>query len=113
MVLGRSIGTGPATYLASQYDVSALVLIAPFTSIRDLAKEVSGKLLQYMVSDRFRNIDIVSSVKCPTFIVHGQKDTLVPLQQAEDLYYKCGGLSTLITPAEMDHNNFDFMKDLI
>lgn len=79
MLLGRSIGTGPATFLASQNPVSTLVLIAPFTSVRDLAKDVSGKLLQYIVSDRFRNIDLISSVKCPTFIVHGQKDTLVPL----------------------------------
>ncbi len=78
-----------------------------------MAKEISGKLLQFIVSDRFRNIDLIAKVTCPTFIVHGEKDTLVPLKHSEDLHYACGGPSALITPKDMDHNNFDFMRDLI
>lgn len=45
ILFGKSIGSGPATYLASQYKACALLLLAPFTSIRDMAKEISGKLL--------------------------------------------------------------------
>lgn len=91
----------------------SLLLLSAFTSIRDLAKDISGKLLQYLITDRFRNIDLITQVKSPTFIVHGMKDTLVPLKHAEELHYKCGGPCALITPADMDHNSFDFMKDLI
>ncbi len=80
MVFGRSIGSGPATYLASKAKVCSLVLLAPFKSIRDAAKVTAGNLLKFVISDRFRNIDLIEKVTSPTFIVHGKKDTLVPLR---------------------------------
>ncbi|CDW88352.1 UNKNOWN [Stylonychia lemnae] len=113
VLCGRSIGSGPATYLASKYLVSCLMLIAPFTSIRDMAKQISGRVFQYFITDRFRNKDYIKRVKCPTFILHGQKDTLIPLKQSEYLHFKCGGPCALVTPREMDHNQFDIINDLI
>jgi abhydrolase domain-containing protein 17 len=71
ILFGRSIGTGPASYLASRNEPCALLLMSPFTSIRDIVKEAAGKYLSYAICDRFRNIDVINSVKCPTFIVHG------------------------------------------
>ena len=32
-LFGRSIGTGPATYLAAKYHVACLILMSPYTSI--------------------------------------------------------------------------------
>jgi len=34
IIVGRSLGTGPATEIASKHAVGALVLISAFTSIR-------------------------------------------------------------------------------
>eukprot|EP00347_Sterkiella_histriomuscorum_P000199 403376797 len=113
ILFGRSIGSGPVTYIASQYKVCALVLLSPFTSIRDMAKQISGRMLQFLVNDRFRNIDLIQKVKSPTFILHGQKDTLIPLRQSEELHFRCGGPCALVTPKDMDHNNFDYINDLI
>lgn len=39
IVCGRSIGSGPACYLASQYKPVSLVLISPHTSIRGIVKD--------------------------------------------------------------------------
>ena len=87
--------------------------MSPFKSIRDIVKEQAGKYLQYLISDRFRNIDIIDQVRCPTFIVHGQRDTLIPCTHSHELYMKCGGPCALILPQDMDHNEFDFNEDLI
>jgi hypothetical protein len=57
ILFGRSIGTGPAAYLASKKNPCALLLMSPFTSIRDIVKESAGKLLSFLINDRFRNID--------------------------------------------------------
>jgi len=42
LVVGRSMGTGAATYLASKRKIGALVLISPFTSIIDLIRDRAG-----------------------------------------------------------------------
>jgi len=34
IIMGRSIGSGPATFVASKYKVGSLVLISAFTSLR-------------------------------------------------------------------------------
>lgn len=113
MIFGRSIGTGPATLLASKNNPAALLLMSPFTSIKNIIKESSIKYLSFLVQDRFKNVEIISRVSCPTFLVHGKKDTLISYRHSQELYCRCGGPSSLIIPKEMDHNTFDFIDDLI
>jgi fermentation-respiration switch protein FrsA (DUF1100 family) len=69
--------------------------------------------LQYVMSDRFRNIDAIAEVTCPTFLVHGQQDQLIPFEHSQSLFKKCKGTTTLTLPRMMDHNEFDFVEDLI
>ena len=71
ILFGRSIGGGPATLVASKRNPCALLLMSPFKSLRDVIRETAGRFLQYLVNDRFRNIDNIKNVKCPTFLVHG------------------------------------------
>lgn len=62
IVFGRSIGSGPATYLASVKNPGMLVLMSPFTSIIDVAGSLIGKWVKFMVSDVFRNVDLMENV---------------------------------------------------
>lgn len=78
ILFGRSIGSGPATLVSSLWNPCALLLMSPFTAIRDIVKEQAGSLTQYAICDHFRNIDLINKVHCPTFFVHGQKDRLIP-----------------------------------
>ena len=86
IVFGRSIGSGPATYLASKREVGALVLMSAFTSIRAVVKDFVGKFAQYVIMERFNNLETIANVKCPTFLVHGQKDNLIPYNHSEELH---------------------------
>lgn len=88
IVFGRSIGSGPATWLASKREVGILVLMSAFTSIRGVVRDLAGKLIQYFVKERFNNLENIAKVKCPTFLVHGLKDTLIPYKHSQDLYSK-------------------------
>jgi fermentation-respiration switch protein FrsA (DUF1100 family) len=69
--------------------------------------------LQYLISDRFRNIDQMPNVRCPTFFVHGQRDQLIGFNHSQEMLLKCGGPVSIVLPRLMDHNEFDFMEDLI
>ena len=71
LIFGRSIGSGAATHIAATFNPGALALMSPFTSIKDLVKTLIGKAAVFLVKDRFRNIDKIVNVNCPTFIVHG------------------------------------------
>jgi fermentation-respiration switch protein FrsA (DUF1100 family) len=56
--------------------------MSPYTSIKNVVKSKVGWLLSTMVAEHFDNLKMMSSVLCPTFIVHGQKDSLIPFDHA-------------------------------
>jgi hypothetical protein len=63
IVLGRCIGSGPATFLAEKYNPGSLVLISPFKSIKAAVKSIFDKikfgwLFEKMVSERYHYIDL-------------------------------------------------------
>ena len=112
VLFGRSIGTGPATWLASQKKIGALLLMSGYTSIRAVARSIAGNVLMYFIKDRFRNIDWIKNVTIPVFIVHGQSDTLIPFEQSVALHKNCAAPCYLLLPETMNHNEFDFFDDL-
>lgn len=69
-IFGRSIGSGPATYLASQRICKMLILFSPYTSIREVATD-HVSILGYLVKNRFNNFEHIKKVSVPVFIIHG------------------------------------------
>lgn len=110
---GRSIGSGPSTHVARYRGLGCLFLMSPYTSIKDVVESVAGKLAKKLVADRFRNIDNMPYITCPTLIIHGVVDTLIPYSHSQELQVMCAGISQLILPKEMDHNFFDYYDDLL
>lgn len=116
VLFGRSMGSGPATHLASKYPAFTLLLMSPYTSIKDVARSFLGKLsflITPLVHERFRNIDAIKHAKCPLFLLHGEQDTLIPPSHARELLENCPTLAYLELAKAMDHNEFDFIGDLI
>uniref|UniRef100_A0A7S3IA79 Serine aminopeptidase S33 domain-containing protein n=1 Tax=Fabrea salina TaxID=342563 RepID=A0A7S3IA79_9CILI len=111
-LFGRSIGSGPATWLAANRNPGVLLLMSAYTSIGAVVKNVAGSFARFLVKERFRNIDLMPQVTCPCFLVHGQQDSLIPYEDSQQLADKCSGPCSLILPKDMDHNEFDFFDDL-
>ena len=87
IVYGRSLGTGLATYLASNNNPRQLILETPYYSLSDVAKHrfpmfPNNKLLRY----DFPSYKFVQNVKCPISIFHGTDDTVVPYVSGEKLF---------------------------
>lgn len=66
-----------------------------------------------MIAERFRNIDAIANVSCPTFILHGMKDTMVKFAHSQLLCDACGGPTFLLLPENMDHNSLDVIGDFV
>lgn len=116
ILFGRSMGSGPATYLASKNQAYSLLLMSPYTSIKDVSRSLLGKLsflLTPIVYERFRNIDMMKDAKCPVFFLHGLRDRLIPHSHTMDLNQACPMVSFMHLPPNMDHNEFDFIDDLV
>lgn len=72
IIVGRSLGSGPAVHLASVRSCMMLVLISPYKSIRSLATDLAS-VFGYLVKERFRNKKQIVKVNSPVFILHGMK----------------------------------------
>ena len=114
IVMGRSIGTGPAIQVAAVKRPCALLLLSPFTSIKGIIQSVSTKFLKLFVKERFNNTEIIKKVKCPTLIVHGKADKLIPHTHSEELAKNCGYTNCVLKmPLRMSHNEFELRNDVL
>ena len=82
VVVGLSIGAGPAAYLASQRPISGLILVTPFDSLAALAREhypwaPVGLLLRH----RMQVADALASSSAPVAIISAERDTVVPARR--------------------------------
>jgi pimeloyl-ACP methyl ester carboxylesterase len=108
ILFGRSMGTGPSSYLSTIRQPHSVLLMSPYTSIKDAARSLLGwaSFLSVIVYEKFRNIDMIKKAKCPIFFLHGQKDVLIPHSHSQALHSVCPTECFLHMPADMDHNEF-------
>lgn len=66
-----------------------------------------------IVKERFDNLSAIKKARCPTLIIHGQADKLIPESHSVELHKSCGGPSKLIMPQYMTHNDFDLNSDIV
>jgi fermentation-respiration switch protein FrsA (DUF1100 family) len=108
-VLGRSIGSGPATYLAVKHQgLAGLILESPFSSIDDAA---AGSWvfriypLGLMLRTHFDNLSRIASVRAPLLIVSGTVDTLTPTWMAENIFARAHQPKQLYLVPDAGHND--------
>ena len=85
-IIGRSLGTGIATYLASKRDVLKLALITPFDSIQNVAQ---GRYpmypMSFLLKDKYNSLKNVPKIKAQTLILIAQNDKIIKRKQSLNL----------------------------
>ena len=104
ILIGRSLGSGIATKIASEYKIKGLILISAYTSIREAAKYKVGGLLSKFVGNMFRTIDIIDKVECPILFIHGSRDDVIPCNMSIELHKKATAPKELKLNPTMSHN---------
>jgi pimeloyl-ACP methyl ester carboxylesterase len=105
-VVGRSLGSGVAVYVASSRPVSRLVLITPFSSIQELAaRQFPIFPVRWLLLDKYESWRFALSVTAPTLIIAADHDEIVPLASTELLrsHFK-GGLASMVVLPGSGHN---------
>ena len=81
IVLGRSVGGGPSTYLAETHPVAGLVLQSTFLSTYRVMTRYP--LLPF---DKFPNIRRIKKLHIPILVIHGTRDGVIPFHHGEGLF---------------------------
>ncbi len=85
-VIGRSLGTGVATYLALQRGVDRLVLIEPFDSVVNVARAAYPIFpVKFMLKDRYDSAGRAGSITAKTLIIVAGRDEVIPGWSTERL----------------------------
>ncbi len=88
-VIGRSLGSGVATYLASKREISKLALITPFDSIESIAQEMFPIYpMSLLLRDKYKSIDRVNNITANTLILMAENDKTVTSQHTKNLANK-------------------------
>ena len=114
VLVGESIGTGVAVQMATERDVGAVILDAPFTSTVDLAAAVYWMFpVRLFMWDRYENLDKIGKVRAPVMVLHGTADAIIPVEmgrrildaaaeQKQGVFPDGAGHSGLAGPAAAD-----------
>ena len=113
-IFGRSIGSAPASYLASKRNPGGLFLISAFTSIKDVVNNHSFNLGGIFIKRSFETTKYINNVRCPVLLIHGAKDTLIPFEQSKSLYKQIKSeKKEYFLRDDMTHNKYKLYEDII
>jgi fermentation-respiration switch protein FrsA (DUF1100 family) len=98
ILLGHSLGSGPAVLLATRHKAAALVVFGAFTSIPEAAADRYPYLpVRLVVAIQFNSLARIGGVHMPVIIAHSRADTLVPYAHALKLFAAANQPKHLIT----------------
>jgi uncharacterized protein len=84
---GFSLGTGVAVALAAGQPVGKLILEAPYTSVADVAAlRFPFVPVRWLMRDQFRSDQRIAQVTAPLLIMHGARDSTIPIRFGERLF---------------------------
>lgn len=78
---GRSLGGAVAIDLAARQTVGGLIIESTFTSAFRVITRYP--ILPF---DKFKSIEKINRVNCPILVIHGTKDSTIPLYHGEQLF---------------------------
>jgi len=86
VIAGASLGSYPALHLAADGAGDRLLLLAPFTSARDVASARFWFMpVRWLMRHPLDNLARAAQVKVPALVVHGDADSVIPVRYGRAL----------------------------
>lgn len=116
IIVGYSIGTGPATYVASTNNPKALILQAPYYNFSEMADSRFPFLPGFVLKYKFPTDAFIPKVKAPIYIFHGNQDQVISFSNSVELKKLLKPADQFLLLENQDHlnmdDNIDFKKKL-
>lgn len=104
IIFGRSVGSGPAVYVAARKPAAALILQSPFVSA---FRVVTG--IPILPFDKFPNYKQIGLVRCPVLIIHGTRDSVIGPWHGQKLFALANQPKQFFAVPGADHNDLDMV----
>ena len=112
-VIGRSLGSGIATLVASKRSVKKLALITPYDSIESLAQKSFPIFpMSILLKDKYNSIGRVNLIKAQTLLLVAENDTVIRKSHSDNLSraFKANH-STMVVIKNTGHNTISNSKE--
>lgn len=111
VILGYSIGTGPAAKLASTNNSRRLILQAPYYSLKDMMRHNYSFIPTFILRYNFETNKFLKDCKMPVVIFHGNNDEVIYYESSLKLKELFKNRDTLITLIAQGHNGITDNSD--
>lgn len=105
-IVGRSLGSGVATYLASQRPVERMALVTPFDSLANVAEAHYPMFpVTWMLKDRYESTHYVRQYNGPIIVLRAGRDNVVPSVNTNRLLVAMQKAPLVVTFPSAGHNS--------
>lgn len=105
ILFGRSIGSTVAVHLAQQNLYKALILVTPLSNAKQQARASGLSLFASFADGVFDNLAKIEKNKAPLLIVHGTRDSIIPVSMGKALFDKANSPKVFAKVEGANHNN--------
>ena len=116
VILGHSVGTGPASQIASINYPKLLILQAPYYSMVDMMKQNYPIIPTFLLKYKFETHKYIQNCKMPIVIFHGDRDEVIYYNSSIKLKEKFKSTDRLITLKDQGHNgitdNMEYINEI-
>lgn len=106
---GHSLGSAIAAELAREVDPEVLILVAPMTSVRDMAHRISPTAILLfwtgLARVHYDTEAIVRSLDAPVWVAHGVHDEVIPVEMGRRVFAAAKVKGELLLVDAAGHND--------
>lgn len=111
-LIGRSLGSAIATYLASKRQVHKLALVTPFDSAISIAQEQFPIYpMRLLLKDKYDSISRVNKISIPTLVLAAAQDRIIERHRTQKLVDAFSAPVTLKLIKNTGHNTISASPD--
>lgn len=106
VVMGRSLGSAVATYVAAHRPVKQVILVTPFDSLTNIAQSIFPFLpVKWFLNHPFPSVEFAPEINTPLLMIVAANDEVIPTKYSRNLYEKWAGAKQWQRLEGVGHND--------
>lgn len=111
-VIGRSLGSAVATYLAANRSIDKLVLVTPFDSAKSVAQSLWPLYpVGLLLKEGYDSLSRVEQISAKTMLIAAEQDEVIDMALSKRLAHAFGSRANFYVIAEAGHNDLSLYPE--